>query len=97
MLFHDATLKQIGGTSYQGELKGITEAQLTAIFGQPTPDDATTTLWALEFDDGTIATIYTRGYNADHACTLWTVGGKDGNALMRVQDELDYGMEIGTI
>lgn len=73
-----------------------TYAQLEAILGKPTDgpdvnlDDKVTCQWILEFEDGTVATIYDwktysgtprRGYE-------WHVGGKSARAVRLVEEML---------
>jgi hypothetical protein len=71
------------GTSLQGSIV-TTYAELVQVFGQPDygPDadmDKTTCEWALQFEDGTIATIYdwkTRG--TPYGQYDWHIGGSSG-------------------
>ena len=78
-------------TSLQGEVT-ITFAELVAIFGQPDhgPNadmDKVTCEWALQFKDGTIATIYDwkTGYTPQNAYA-WHIGGKSYDAVLRVDE-----------
>jgi predicted dehydrogenase len=86
----------LNGTSLQGYVR-TTYAQLVELFGPGIgAGDKTTAEWILEFDDGTVATIYdwkeletpTDVYN-------WHVGGKRGAMVVAmVQDALDGVIEV---
>ena len=81
-------------TGLRGEFP-ITFAELVEIFGAPDvgPNadlDKTSCEWALQFEDGTVATIY------DWKCGRWTpmgeyewhIGGHDAEAYTHVVDEI---------
>ena len=81
-----ADFNKASGTSYMGSVK-TTYNRLVEIFGEPhlRDGDKTTAEWVLEFQDGTIATIYdwklsetpTYEYN-------WHVGGFSKDAVDKV-------------
>jgi hypothetical protein len=85
------------GTSLQGHLTA-TYAELVELFGKPHDffdDFKCDAEWYIEFDDGTVATIYNwkngRNYCGPdappvEAITHWNVGGHNENALDRVLD-----------
>lgn len=99
-------LNDIGAcTSRQGEVD-ISYAELVEKLGEPSSDgdgykvDAE---WALEFEDGTIATIYNYktgpNYNGDDYCKVedirdWHIGGRDKRAVQMVEALLLDGMLI---
>ena len=79
------------GTSFKGYVTS-NYSELVAIFGKPQygPNadlDKTTCEWNLEFEDGTVATIYDykmgRTPFADHS---WHIGGYDDVAVDRIMD-----------
>lgn len=85
----------INGTYLQGYLPNVTRRELEAAFGAPSEgyDGKTTTEWAIQFEDGIVATIYDwKRYELgapqmDERIT-WNVGGKDPRALEYVGDAL---------
>jgi hypothetical protein len=85
----------INGTSLQGYV--TTEySELVDCFGEPDfgPDDHSgdkvTCEWVLEFEDGTVATIYEwkHGHTPKNRCQ-WNIGGKSIKAAALVQDALE--------
>ena len=78
-------------TGFKGEFP-IAFAELVEIFGQPKygPNadlDKTTCEWALEFEDGTIATIYDYKTNRTPMGEYpWHIGGHDAEAVVRVHE-----------
>ena len=79
-------------TSYKGEFL-ITYAELVEIFGQPnhgpnTADlDKVTCEWELQFEDGTIATIYDwKEFRTPMGEYEWHIGGHSMTAVDRVVD-----------
>jgi hypothetical protein len=81
-------------TSYKGEVR-ITYAELTEIFGAPDhgPNDLgdkVTCNWELQFEDGTIATIYDWKMNdTPMGEYMWHIGGHSMTAVDRVIDCVD--------
>lgn len=87
--------KKVNGTHYQGEID-IKYDEIVAVIGNPCHDgdgykvDAE---WVLEFEDGTLATIYNwkdgknylgdMGHNVKQICN-WHIGGHDQYAIDRV-------------
>lgn len=74
----------LAGTSKVGKLDSTINPEL--VFGPPngtSGDGKASQLWAIEFDDGTIASIY------DYHGTRWSVGGLDRNAFYKVSDAID--------
>ena len=85
----------INGTCYQGNVK-TTYDKLVQILGQPkggSADGKTTCEWHLEFQDGSVATIYDWKMGTtpkeEHN---WHVGGKDPVSLNYLQEAL--GIEV---
>lgn len=81
----------IDGTSYRGEISA-NYADLHMLFGEPLLGDGykTDAEWWVQFDDGTLATIYNwkngRNYMGDDGLdieqiTEWNVGGRCKQAL----------------
>lgn len=87
------------GTSLQGEIV-TTYAELCQIFGQPNygPDadmDKTTCEWALQFEDGTVATIYDwKTRYTPRGDYSWHIGGDSGFGKRR-QDMSAWEMGAG--
>jgi predicted dehydrogenase len=84
------------GTSLQGYVR-TTYAHLVALFGEPMgPGDKTTAEWILEFDDGTVATIYDwKELETPMDVYNWHVGGKRGAMVVAmVQEALDGYIEV---
>lgn len=83
------------GTSLQGYVR-TTYAQLVALFGDGLGSgDKTTQEWVLEFDDGTVATIYDwKEYETPMGMYDWHVGGTSKQAVWHVQDALDGVIEV---
>lgn len=83
------------GTSLQGYVR-TTYAQLVDLFGNGMgAGDKTTQEWVLEFDDGTIATIYDwKTYETPMDLYEWHVGGTSKQAVWKVQDALDGVIEV---
>lgn len=72
-------------TSLQGYMEAYYH-ELVAVFGQP--DDAgdkTTAEWCLQFEDGTVATIYDwKEYETPMGLYRWHIGGRDHRAVAAV-------------
>ena len=86
----DQAYSKMNGTSLQGYIYANYDL-LRELFGDPIMNDGykTDAEWCVEFDDGTIATIYNYkdGYNyngsnglAIHHITNWHIGGKNQKA-----------------
>ena len=83
----------IDGTWLHGHIVA-TRRELEATFGAPSFEgegDKTTTEWDIQFDDGTISTIYDwKRYVAPHMDEriTWNIGGTSYLAVERVEDSL---------
>jgi hypothetical protein len=81
----------VNGTSLQGHIT-TTYAELVEKFGEPNcfGGDKITVEWALEFGDGTVATIYDWKYGETpmHK-TEWNIGGKNSDAVFRVYEFME--------
>jgi hypothetical protein len=75
------------GTSLQGRIT-TTYGELVEKFGEPNRGgDKTTVEWALDFEDGTVATIYDWKYEETPMYkTDWHIGGKSQEAVYRVYE-----------
>ena len=79
----------VNGTSLKGYV-GTTYDKLVKLLGEPlcgSSDGKTTCEWILEFEDGTVATIYDwkqKQTPKDHF--YWSVGGHNHKALEQVKD-----------
>ena len=85
------------GTSGQGSITA-TLRTLLKIFGQPNgqPSDKTTVEWVLQFENGTIATVYDwkryeLGTPEMDERTDWEVGGFDNDAYEQVRRAVRLG------
>jgi hypothetical protein len=85
------------GTSGQGSITA-TLRTLLKIFGQPNgqPSDKTTVEWVLQFENGTIATVYDwkryeLGTPEMDERTDWEVGGHDHDAYEQVRRAVRLG------
>ena len=85
----------INGTSWKGEVR-TTYYDLVKVFGEPDEGpndldaDKVTCCWRLEFEDGTIASIYDWKTNATPMGSyLWHIGGRTPTAVDRVLEALD--------
>ena len=78
------------GTSLQGYITA-TYAELVDKFGEPEDGgDKTTAEWALEFEDGTVATIYDwKTYETPMGTYAWHIGGHDYMAVERVYEAMN--------
>lgn len=84
------------GTSLQGYVN-TTYATLVALFGPSMgAGDKTTQEWILQFNDGTVATVYDwKEYETPEGMYRWHVGGKHGTMVAAlVQDALDGVIEV---
>lgn len=99
---HNDKKISVCGTYFQGELD-MSYARLKKLFGKPTNGDGykVDAEWMLEFDDGTVATIYNykdgKNYNGKHGTPKtkirdWHVGGFSERAVDLVR-EAYYGTE----
>lgn len=77
------------GTSLQGYVTAYYH-QLVEQFGQPEfGGDKTTAEWCLQFEDGTVATIYDwKEYETPTGLYRWHVGGHSVEAVWAVTDAL---------
>jgi len=87
------------GTSYQGEVQATLRTMIK-IFGEPNSvgSDKTTCEWTLQFENGTIATVY--DWKRDEygigeidldARVDWTIGGFDNDAYEQVRRAVRLG------
>jgi len=79
----------VTGTSLKGHIV-TTYAELVEKFGEPNKgSDKTTVEWRLDFEDGTVATIYDWKYGETpmHK-TEWNIGGKNSDAVFRVYETM---------
>ena len=72
-------------TSLQGYMQAYYH-QLVEVFGEPEGGgDKTTVEWCLEFEDGTVATIYDwKEYETPLGNYNWHIGGRSQKAVDRV-------------
>jgi hypothetical protein len=80
-------------------LQGYMEAyyhQLVEVFGEPEGGgDKTTVEWCLEFEDGTVATIYDwKEYETPTGLYAWHIGGHSNLAVARVQRAFKQGVTV---
>jgi hypothetical protein len=81
------------GTSLQGYIRAYYH-QLVAVFGEPDMlgGDKTTAEWCLEFEDGTVATIYDwKECEIPMGLHRWHIGGRNYDAVDRVTDTFTEG------
>ena len=83
------------GTSLQGYMPAYLH-QLIEVFGEPDGGgDKTTVEWCLEFEDGTVATIYDwKEYDTPTGLYQWHIGGKSNLAVARVQQAFKQGAKV---
>lgn len=90
----DYMSNKFNGTSLQGYVT-CDYAKLVEVFGKPTygPDDRgdkVTCEWCIEFEDGSVATIYDwKEYETPFGTYSWHIGGKNTRAAWNVQDLLE--------
>jgi hypothetical protein len=85
----------VNGTGFVGSIT-TTYAELVEKFGEPERGgDKTTVEWALEFEDGTVATIYDWKYQETpmHRAK-WNIGGKSVEAVFRVYEVMGLMEEV---
>ena len=92
------------GTSYQGKID-ITYQELVGIFGEPgggSADGKIDAEWDIQFDDGTVATIYNwkngKSYLGDYGravsdITDWHIGGFSKDAVTKVKEAINESQE----
>jgi hypothetical protein len=83
------TNANVNGTSLQGYVKAYYH-ELVERFGEPEyGGDKTTVEWCLEFEDGTVATIYDwKEYDTPTGSYNWHIGGKSKEAVWAVTDAM---------
>ena len=83
------------GTSLQGYMTA-TYDQLVERFGQPEGGgDKTTVEWCLEFEDGTVATIYDwKEYSTPLGRYDWHIGGTSKMAVFAVKEAFRQGATV---
>ena len=81
------------GTSLQGYIRAYYH-QLVEVFGEPEAGgDKTTVEWCLEFEDGTVATIYDwKEYQTPMGLHQWHIGGENNDAVEAVNEALMQGV-----
>ena len=92
MKFDRADFHRANGTSLQGYIDA-TYGQLVDLFGPPDAGgDKTQAEWCLEFEDGTISTIYDwKELSPPELVTDWHVGGFGKRAVKLVIDSIAIG------
>ena len=82
----------VNGSSYQGQVLATFE-QLVETFGKPEIDEEGYKVrveWMLQFEDGTIATIYDWKEECHYTdVTDWHIGGFNKTAVALVTDKLE--------
>jgi hypothetical protein len=88
----------VNGTSLQGYVQAYYH-QLVEVFGEPEGGgDKTTVEWCLEFEDGTVATIYDwKEYDTPMGLYHWHIGGRNNLAVDRVTKTFKQGANLCTI
>ena len=83
------------GTGLMGHIT-TTYAQLVEKFGEPeSGGDKTTVEWCLDFEDGTVATIYDwKEYDTPMGEYRWHIGGKTSEAVYRVYEVMGLMEEV---
>jgi hypothetical protein len=89
----------VNGSSFKGDVQ-TTYKHLVETFGEPSyiendPDEKVSTEWQIEFDDGTVATIYDwKQYSGKPPLDRysWHIGGFDTKAVHHVLRELDIAL-----
>ena len=83
------------GTSLQGYVQAYYH-QLVEVFGEPEAGgDKTTVEWCLEFEDGTVATIYDwKEYETPMGLHRWHIGGRNNLAVAHVTDTFRQGARV---
>lgn len=77
-------------TSLQGYITAYYH-QIEEIFGEPDHrnGDKTTVEWCLQFDDGTVATIYDwKEYETPFGKYRWHIGGRNQDAVDRIYEAM---------
>lgn len=94
MKFTNTPDVQTNGTYLQGTVN-THYCTLVEVFGEPTfgtptygNDDKVTVEWVLEFQDGTVATIYDWKCRQTPGQYSWHVGGFNSDAVRRVEEAL---------
>jgi hypothetical protein len=81
----------VDGTSLQGHIE-VYYHELVEVFGEPEEGDGykTHAHWSLQFEDGTIATVYDWKYDSlPMGLAVWNIGGKHGSdAVFRVYEAM---------
>jgi hypothetical protein len=102
MKTHNDKAINVSGTSLQGHLHGVSYRKLVTLFGPPHKSDEykSDAEWDIEFDDGTICTIYNwkdgknycgkDGLNVTHI-NSWHVGAKHSIDVAQVVDAVYLG------
>jgi len=85
----------VNGTHLQGYVQAYYH-QLVEVFGEPEGGgDKTTAEWALEFEDGTVATIYDwKEYDTPLGLYSWHIGGLSQRAVDRVTSTFKQGVRV---
>lgn len=86
--FKRAPWQDVNGTHRQGYLK-ITYQELIDVLGDPHGEngDKTQAEWELQFEDGTVATLYDyKELFRVERVTDWHIGGHDQKAVDRIRE-----------
>lgn len=85
----------VNGTCLQGYVQAYYH-QLVEVFGEPEGGgDKTTVEWCLEFEDGTVATIYDwKEYDTPMGLYSWHIGGESNLAVDRVTQTFKQGVKV---
>ena len=90
MSYRRATVNETDGSSLQGTVRA-TYSELVHLFGEPeiAPTAEVLVLWDIQFDDGTIATVYLwKEPSVPAGMHEWNVGGHSPQAVQRVREAL---------
>ena len=94
MKFENSEFINTHATNFKGRLEDISYDRLIETFGEPTfkgDMDKISVQWCLEFEDGTVATIYDWDTPPEKLmCWSWHVGGFSYKAHELVQETLDF-------
>jgi len=95
MKFTSADWTDANGTSLQGYVQAYYH-QLVAVFGEPEGGgDKTTVEWVLQFEDGTVATIYDwKESETPMGLYRWHIGGRNSTAVSRVTSTFKQGATV---
>ena len=91
------------GTSFKGDISNVSYRKLVKVFGKETfgmsGDEKSQCEWNIQFEDGTVATIYDWKVNKKYCgkeglskskVTEWHIGGHSSKAVELVKEALNY-------